>query len=96
MAAKTEERGKRDDRHGVTSSSKNVSAYGGGARLRGVAVRRMVSGLRGWQAWRIDTGDAGAEEKPAGPLETQYDATRRAHTLLDKLQMPVPVRLKHG
>lgn len=65
-------------------------------RLRGVAVRRMVPGLRGWQAWRIDVGDAGAEEKSAGPLETQFDATRRAHTLLDKLQMPVPVRLKHG
>lgn len=94
MARNGEERGKRDERLGVTASSKNVSLFGAGARLRGVAVRKMQSGLRGWQAWRVDTGDAGSDEKPAGPLETQFDATRRAHAILDKLQLPVPVRVK--
>ena len=95
MASK-EERGKRDDRQGVTATSKAVSTYGGGARLRGVAVRKDQPGLRGWRTWRVDIGDAGAEERPAGPYETQWEATRRAHALLDKPQMPVPVRLKHG
>lgn len=89
-------RDKEDNRPGVgvTASSQKVSANGGGPYLRGVAVRRVASGVRGYQTWRVDVGDMGADPRPSGPHETLFDACRRAKAQLDKLMLPIPVRLR--